>query len=348
MGNVIPYYDMKSVNSNCVDELKQVAAKVIDSGNYILSAQNFEEEFARYVGSEHCVAVSSGTSALHLSLLALGVGPGDEVITVSHTFRATVAAIQYVGATPVFVDIDPKTFTMDPNKILNKITSKTKCIIAVHLYGNAADIASIKAYNIPIIEDCSQAHGTTIHGQHVGTFGDIGTFSFYPGKGLGGLGDAGGVVTNNSEIAEKVRALRSWDSSTVGYNYRMDNIQAEFLRVKLKYFDDVLNSKIAVAEQYNKVFKYVNVNTGVRHSYHVYPILVNDRELFFKKISDKIDVKCHYSLPVHKQNSYPDAKLPVTEHVSSSQISIPIYPNVDYKKVIGLIYGHAGSLLQTD
>lgn len=347
---MIPFYSFKEIHNPVEEELIAKSAEIIRSGNYVFGTEKFEEEFADYVGTKYCVAVSSGTSALHLALLSLGIGSGDEVITVSHTFRATVSAIKYCGATPVFVDIDPKTFTLNPDQIEKKITNKTKLIMPVHIYGNFADMNSILAisnkFNIPVVEDCSQAHGTKYFGQHVGSFGNIGTFSFYPGKGLGALGDAGCITTNDKEIANYIKKARTWDDNEVGFNYRMANIQAEFLRVKLKYFDRILEQKREIANQYSKHFNYVQVNDGVEHSFHIYPILIENRDEIIKNLKSKVDLKTHYPIPVHRLLAYKDSYyLPITDHIAFNELSLPIYPGVDYNGVVEAINDYSSSLL---
>lgn len=350
MDILIPFYNFKEIHEPIQEELIQKSSEIIKSGNYVFATEKFEEEFADYVGTKYCIAVSNGTAALHLALLSLGVQPGDEVITVSHTFRATAAAIKYCSAVPVYVDIDPNTFTMDVSQIERKISNKTKCILPVHIYGNAADVKEIKKisdkYQIPLVEDCSQAHGTTIDKKHVGTFGNVGTFSFYPGKGLGALGDAGCLVTDDFEIYKLATKLRTWDDNDVGYNYRMANIQSEFLRVKLRSFNDVLKEKRVIASEYNKHFSYVKTREGVEHSYHIYPILVRDRDAFISGNKTKIDLKSHYPIPVHKLTAYRESyNLPISDHVSKSEVSLPIYPGVDWNKVIEIINDNTSSLL---
>lgn len=350
MGILIPYYKFDQLHSSIRDELVAVAARVIDSGNYVFGTQQFEEEFAEWSGAKHCVAVSNGTSALHLALLALGVQSGDEVLTVSHTFRATSAAIHYIGAIPKFIDIDPKTYCMDVAQLEQAITSRTRAIIPVHIYGNAANMPAIQEiaqrHGIPVVEDCSQAHGTRINGQHVGTFGAIGTFSFYPGKGLGALGDAGCVVTNDQGLADYIRQARQWHDNEVGYNYRMSNIQAEFLRVKLKDFNRVLEIKQSIADEYNQHFNYATHADNVTHSYHVYPIMVKDRVVFQQAVSAQMEVKSHYSVPVHRLPYYRSSyNLPVTDHVADHEVSLPIYPGVDYHQVIEILNANASCLL---
>jgi len=347
---MIPFYSFKEIHRSIEDDLIDSASKIIKSGNYVFGTEKFEEEFADYVGAKYCVAVSSGTSALHLSLLALGVKPGDEVITVSHTFRATVAAIEYCGAIPVYVDIDPDTFTMDPNKILQKINNKTKCILPVHIYGNFANILKIKKiadeHNIPVLEDCSQAHGTTYNKKHVGTFGSLGTFSFYPGKSLGALGDAGCVVTDDFDLAKKISKSRSWCDDEIGFNYRMANIQSELLRIKLRNFNEILNEKRKIAEQYNKHFNYVKTDSNVNHSYHIYPILSNNRDNVIADLKPKVDLKVHYPIPVHRLSAYQNSYyLPNTDKIAFHEISLPIYPGVDFIKVIEALDDYSSSLL---
>lgn len=342
MDTMIPYYNIKNINQQNINELSTVAEEIIQKGNFLFSTDKFEEEFADYVGSKYCIAVSSGTSALHLALLALGIQPGDEVITVSHTFRATISAILYCSAVPIFVDIDPDTFTIDCDQIENKITNKTKCILPVHMYGNMCNMYKLKEiakkYSLPIIEDSSQAHGSYYDNRHSGTIGDIGTFSFYPGKGLGALGDAGAVVTDNKEIYDYIVKTRSWNENSVGFNYRMDTMQAEFLRVKLKSFPSILESKIEIANLYNKHFSYVKTHKLVKHSYHIYPVLVNNRNELIKKLQNVIELKTHYDKPVHKFPYYKfDNKLPVTEKISNVQVSLPIYPGVPAEKIIDTI-----------
>lgn len=347
---MIKFYDMQAINNNSIDELTAKSIEIITSGNYVFGTDKFEEEFADYNGSKYCVAVNSGTSALHVALLSLGIGPGDEVITVSHTFRATVSAIRYCGATPVFVDIDPETYTMDPLQLENKINNNTKAIIPVHIYGNMCDMDAImpiaNKHNVPVIEDSSQAHGSELNGKKSGTFGKIGTFSFYPGKGLGALGDAGCIVTDDYDIAKFAMGVRTWDDHTIGYNYRMSNLQAEFLRIKLKKYDEILEQKIEIAREYDKHYSFCKTKSQVKHSYHVYPILVNNREKFVNLIKDKVETKTHYSMPVHKFLAHKTGyHLPVTEHVADSEVSLPMYPGVDYKTVIEVINDNISSFL---
>lgn len=339
---MIKFYDMEAINMDSIDALCKASDKIIRSGNYVFGTESFEEDFAEWNGNKNCIGVSSGTSALHMALMALGIGPGDEVITVSHTFRATVSAIRYCGATPVYVDVDPFTYCMDATQIELKITNKTKAILPVHIYGNVCDMIAIKEiadrHNIPIVEDCSQAHGSTLNGKKVGTFGKIGTFSFYPGKGLGALGDAGCIVTDDNDISEHLKELRSWDSTSLGYNYRLSNLQAEFLKIKLKNYSNILEEKYKIAEIYNNHFNNCYTKKGVNHSYHIYPILVEDRNNVRKETNDKVATGIHYPIPVHKFHSYKTGvHLPVTERIANTELSLPMYPGVDAIKVIDVL-----------
>lgn len=339
---MIPFYNLKNIHENINNELLAAAKKVIESGDYVFGTDKFEEEFADYTGAKYCIAVSNGTSALHLSLLSLGIGPGDDVITVGHTFRATAAAIKYCGANPVYIDIDRETYTLDVSQLEKNITDRTKCIIPVHIYGNCAPINEIlsisKKYNIPVIEDCSQAHGTTLNTKHVGTFGNLGTFSFYPGKGLGALGDSGCIITNDEYLRDYLKTARSWNDNEVGFNYRMANIQAEFLRIKLKSFNEILRTKRSIAQEYDKIFSFAKTKNNVEHSFHVYPILVKNREKLISDLKNILQLKSHYSIPVHRLDAYRSSfDLPVTDLVSKHQLSLPIYPGVEYKSVIQII-----------
>lgn len=347
---MIPFYSFEKIHESILPDLKNVSEKIITNGSYVFETNKFEEEFSDYVGSKYCIAVSNGTAAIHLALLSLGVSPGDEVITVGHTFRATVAAIYYCGAKPILIDVDSDTFTLDVNQLEKKINHNTKAIIPVHMYGNGCDMIRIKniadKFNIPIIEDCSQAHGTTINNRHVGTFGKLGTFSFYPGKGLGALGDAGCIVTDDQHLYNYITKLRSWDDNHIGFNYRMANIQAEFLRIKLKKFNEVLREKRDIAKIYNEKFNYVKVLNGIDHSYHVYPILTKDRDNIISSLKTQVELKTHYSVPIHKLMAYRQSiSLPVTEMLAAHELSLPIYPGLDPYKVLDILNDYSGSFL---
>lgn len=339
---MIPFCDLNSVNASCRKDIDQAISQTIDSNCFVSTTHKFQDHFALYTGAEFCVGTSSGTAAIHLALLALGVGPGDEVITVSHTFRGTVAPIYYCGATPVYVDIDADTFVMDWTQIESKITANTKAIIPVHLYGNVAPMKEImkiaRRHDLYVIEDCSQAHGSTLDGIHVGNFGDIGTFSFYPSKGLGAFGDAGCVITNNKSLSQEICALSSWHPEKTGYNHRLSVIQAAVLSVKLRYFDEVLWSKRQIANKYNTQFGDVCTQQGVEHSYHIYPILRENRNDLIDKLKNHVELRVHYSTPVHRLQAYRTGDcLPVTDSIAAKQISVPIYPGVDYRRVMNLL-----------
>jgi len=239
---MVPFLDLKAQFANIREPVTNAVLDVLRSSNFVLgeNVEQFERRFAAYSGVEHAVAVNSGTSALHLALLAAGIGPGDEVITVSMTFVATAAAVQYAGAKPVFVDVDPDTWTIDPNAIERAITSRTKAILPVHLHGRVADMASIlqisKRHGLIVIEDAAQAHGAEHQSRRAGSFGEMGCFSFYPGKNLGAYGEGGAVVTNDAKMAHKIRIMRDWGQEgkynhvLAGFNYRMDGIQGAVLR----------------------------------------------------------------------------------------------------------------------
>jgi dTDP-4-amino-4,6-dideoxygalactose transaminase len=275
-------------------EIDDAVNRVLESGWYILGDEvsTFEKEFAAYLGVGYCLGVGNGTEALHLALVACGIGPGDEVATVSHTAVATVAAIELAGATPVFVDIDPATFNMDPDLLKKGITSKTKAVIPVHLYGHPAPIDEIltiaKDHGLCVIEDCAQAHGAIYRDRRIGSFGDMACFSFYPTKNLGALGDGGAVVMNDSRLAEKVRLLREYGwaeryvSHTPGWNSRLDEVQAAILRVKLKHLDFDNSRRIKLAKLYGEGLFETNitlpvVQNGAVHVYHLYVIRVKER-----------------------------------------------------------------------
>ena len=337
---------MTAITNQVKDMTRLELDTIMNNNNYIYDTKDFEERFRQFTGAHYCVGVSSGTAALHLSLKALGIKSGDQVATVSHTFRATVAAIKYVGAEPVYVDIEQLTYCMDMNDLEDTLKNypDIKAVIYVHLYGNTGQIERIadmcRKRNVKLIEDCSQAHGTRRLNRHVGVFGDIGTFSFFPGKGIGAFGDAGACVTMNKEYNDYILEARSWKEDEIGYNYRMSTMNARFLYHKIDNFKKVLKEKTKVAREYDKHFRNCSVRGQVTHSYHIYPILHKDRDnlISYAKEND-VELKCHYPLPVHKLPAYKTDKysLPITDLVSSQQVSLPIYPGVDYKKVIEVI-----------
>ncbi|MCS7203593.1 MAG: DegT/DnrJ/EryC1/StrS family aminotransferase [Thermodesulfovibrio sp.] len=350
-----PFVDLKSQYLTIKEEILEALEGVLESSQYILgkNVKAFEEEVKNYLDVKEAVAVASGTDALHLALKALGIGKGDEVVTTPFTFFATIEAILYVGATPVFVDIDGETYNINPDLIEEKITSNTKAVLAVHIFGAPADMIKIKTvadkYGIYLVEDAAQAFGAMIGGRKVGSIGDVGCFSFYPSKNLGCFGDGGMVVTNNSEIAEKIRILRNHGSrggyihETVGFNSRLDEIQASILRVKLKYIDkynELRRKKAALYNQYlsGKVIT-PKEKEGSYHVYHLYSI----RSPLRDKIRDLLKVQgipsvVYYPLPMHLQKAisflgYKEGDFPVAEQVSKEILSLPIYPEIPEEEV---------------
>ncbi len=339
------------------EEIDAAISRVIDGGWYILGEEvkAFEEEFAKYIEVRHGIGVGSGTEALHLALVSCDIRKGDEVITVSHTAVATVSAIELAGAKPVFVDIEPDFYTIDPAKLEAAITQKTKAIIPVHIYGQSADMEPIfqiaKKHNLCLIEDCAQAHGATYKNKRVGSFGDMACFSFYPTKNLGALGDGGMVVTNDDTLAEKARLLREYGwarrfvSQISGWNTRLDEIQAAVLRVKLKYLDEDNAKRARIAELYRRGLDETplvlpTVMEGVVHVYHLFVIRTRDRDELLEFLRKKgIGAAIHYPVPVHQQPAYAgvNGKLPQTECVAKEILSIPIYPELTKEDIYTVI-----------
>ncbi len=338
------------------NEIDTAIAKVLDSGWYILGneVEFFEKEFAQYVGVSHGVGVGSGTEALHLALAACGICQGDEVITVSHTAVATVAAITLCGAVPVFTDIDPETYTMSLESLANAITSKTRAIIPVHLYGHPAEMDDIcklaERHGVYVIEDCAQAHGAVYKNKRVGSLGHIGCFSFYPTKNLGALGDAGIVVTDNSILAEKLRLLREYGwkkrfvSNLQGWNSRLDEIQAAVLRVKLKYLDRDNSMRIKLALEYMSNLENTNlimpfVKDNCTHVFHLFVVRSPKRDQLLDFLHKSgVGVAIHYPVALHLQPAYADHKIkcPETEKACREILSLPIYPALG-KKIIKIL-----------
>ena len=348
----VPYLDLKAQYLAHREEFDTAIQKVIDKTAFAGGpfVQKFEEEFAEYCQTKHSIGVSSGTSALWIALLALGVGQGDEVITTPNTFIATAEAISFAGATPVFVDIDEQTNNIDPSAIEAAITPKTKAIIPVHLFGQMADMAPImsiaKKHNLYVIEDASQAHGAYYNGRRAGSIGNIGCFSFYPGKNLGAFGEAGGIVTNNSELAAKMRMIRDhgqikkYHHRIVGWNGRMDGIQGAVLSVKLKYIDQWNELRRQHATQYdNLLMTFPEVLTPSVASYgipvyHIYATRVANRDEVLSAMG-KLGVRCgiHYPIPLHLQEAYADlgykkGDFPISERSSEEYLSLPMYPEL--------------------
>lgn len=342
------------------EAIDSAIGRVLESGRYILGEEvsAFEREFADYVGVGFALGVGSGTEALHLALAACGVGVGDEVITVAHTAVATVAAIELCGATPVFVDIEPGYFTLDPDQFEDAITSRTKAVIPVHLYGQPADLTAIisiaRQHGLKVIEDCAQAHGAVYRDRRVGSWGDIACFSFYPTKNLGAIGDGGAVVTNDPSLAEKVRCLREygWNSEryvsgVAGWNSRLDELQAAILRVKLQFLDKDNERRRGLAALYDELLRDSDLRLPQRradatHVFHLYVVRSGERdELLMRLRGEGIGASIHYPVPVHLQPAYAarferTGSLPNTESVVREILSLPIYPELtdaEIKKV---------------
>ncbi|PYR61413.1 MAG: erythromycin biosynthesis sensory transduction protein eryC1 [Acidobacteria bacterium] len=348
---MIPLVDLKAQYQALKPEIAAAVEQVLESGQFVLGDQvaAFEQEFARYVDAAEAVAVNTGTSALHLALLAAGVGPGDEVITVPFTFVATVAAIGYTGARAVFVDIDPATFTMDVTLIEQAITSRTKAILPVHLYGHPADMTPIldvaRRHGLIVIEDACQAHGAEYNGRRVGSIGLVGAFSFYPGKNLGACGEGGMAVTSDPGCARTMRMLRDWGQDRKyhhvlkGFNYRMEGLQGSILRVKLRHLDAWTEARRAHARGYAAQLAGAEVTTPseppwVRHVYHVYAIRTSSREALQRTLlANGVQTGIHYPIPVHLQPAYADlgyreGQFPQAERAAAEVLSLPMYPEL--------------------
>jgi dTDP-4-amino-4,6-dideoxygalactose transaminase len=353
---MIPYLDLKAQYRSIKPEIDQAVAGVLESAAFVLGPEvaKFEQQFAAYSSAKHGIAVNTGTSALHLALLAAGIGPGDEVITVSHTFVATVAAIRYTGARPVFVDIDAQSFTMDPALVEDAITPRTKAIIPVHLYGQTANmdpiVAVARRHGLVVIEDGCQAHGAEYKGRRVGSLGDMACFSFYPGKNLGAAGEGGMVVTGNDDYTKKMRMLRDWGCEQryhhvlQGFNYRMEGMQGAILGVKLRYLEGWTEARRERAKVYDRLL----ANSGVvtpkemayaRHVYHIYAVRCADRDSLAQALQAKgIHTGLHYPIPVHLQEAHRDlgykaGQFPNSEAAAREVLSLPLYPELSLESL---------------
>lgn len=348
----IPFMDLKAQLHTIYGELDSMFTDIITHNAFVAGdyVRKFEEEFAKYLGVRHVVTASSGTTALFMALLALGIGEGDEVITVPFTFVATLEAIVYTGATPVFVDIDPTTYNMDPAKLRKVITNRTRAIVPVHLYGQPADMNPIlelaEKYDLKVIEDACQAHGALYRGKRAGAIGDAAAFSFYPGKNLGSWGEAGAVSTNNDQLAEKLRKLRDHGAEkkyfhlTRGLNLRTINFQGAVLSVKLKHLDSWNDRRREIAFLYNELLEDVKEvvtpyeSTFVKHVYHLYVIRAERRDALRSFLSERgIDTGIHYPIPLHLQKAYEDlgyvrGDFPNAEEAALSVLSLPMFPEL--------------------
>ena len=353
----VPYLDLRAQYQTLRDELLSGLEEICESASFAQgpATLEFEAKFAAYCGVDHCVSLNSGTSALHLALRCLDIGPGDEVVTVSMTFIATAWAISYVGATPVFVDIDPVRRTLCPDKLEAAITSRTKAIIPVHLYGMPAEMDSImaiaKRHGLPVIEDAAQAHGATYRGKRVGQFGQIACFSFYPTKNLGAYGEGGALITNNASIAQRARSLRDHAQSQkylhdeIGFNYRMDTFQGAVLSIKLKHLDEWNTARIGCARRYTELLKDSSYKLPAHISdsecvWHCYVIETPERDRVRSALQDVgIQSVVHYPVPVHLQKAYAylgylPGHLPVTEALCEHCLALPIYPELSKEKIL--------------
>jgi dTDP-4-amino-4,6-dideoxygalactose transaminase len=346
-----PFVDLAAQREELGEALESACLDALRRGDYILgeAVARFEQEFADYCGVAHAVGVDSGTSAVELALRANGIGPGDQVITAANTFVATAFAISHCGAEPVLVDIDPATYTLDPEQVSAAVTPRTRAVVPVHLYGQPADMDAIgrvaSRHGLAVIEDACQAHGARDRGRRAGSFGDAAAFSFYPAKNLGAQGDGGIVVTNDDEIARRLRLLRNhgevhkYRSELVGYNRRIDTIQAAMLRVKLPYLDRWNAARRGHATAYEVALSDLplarpSVRTGVDHVWHLYVVRVADRD----RVRDALAVRgigtgIHYPVPIHLQPGYHSlgyarGEFPVTEAYADEILSLPMYPQL--------------------
>lgn len=344
----IPFVSFRPMEQELGGELQEAFRRVFEKSWYIggTEDQEFENEFAQYCGAKYCIGAGNGLDALLLILKALNIGDGDEVIVPSNTYIATALAVTYAGGKPVFVEPDIRTFNIDPDRIEDALTEKTKAIMPVHLYGQACDMAPImdiaQKRDLYVVEDCAQAHGATYRGQAVGTFGDAAGFSFYPGKNLGALGDAGAVVTNNQDLADKIRALGNYGSDYKyhhiykGHNSRLDELQAAFLRAKLPHLNRMNAERRRIAECYSngitnpKVIK-PSVHPDCLPVWHIYGIRCAERDRLEAFLEENgIATNKHYPIPMHLQRCYadldiPQGRLPIAEEISKTELSLPMY-----------------------
>jgi dTDP-4-amino-4,6-dideoxygalactose transaminase len=353
----VPFLDLKAHHAPLIEKFDRAIREVIESsafagGPYV---ERFEEEFAAFCGSTYAIAVGNGTDALWLTLLALGVGEGDEVITVPNTFIATAEAITYCNARPVFADVDPDTFTMNPAELEKSLTERTKAIIPVHLFGQPADMDPIlefaRANGLFVVEDAAQAHGAEYKGRKAGTMGDAGCFSFYPGKNLGAFGEAGAVVTNDPELRKQIQMLRDHGQSrkyyhtTMGWNCRMDGIQAAVLSIKLRHLDEANSLRRKHVLEYNQAFAGIDeVLTPfeakyAQHVYHVYAIRVQERDAVLRHLQEKgVGCAVHYPVPIHLQGAgrnlgYTRGAFPIAENLAEEFLSLPMFPELTEEQI---------------
>ncbi len=359
--DTVAWMDLTRQYRSLRDEMLGVLDDCMACGAFILGpyVERFEAEFARWVGARHCVGLNSGTSALHLALLACGVAPGDEVITVPATWISTTWAVSYAGARPVYVDIDPATYGMDPERIEAAITPRTRAILPVHLYGQPCDMTEIlriaDRHGVVVIEDAAQAHGATLGGRYAGTFGRAGCFSFYPGKNLGAYGESGAVVTDDDQLAARIRRLRDHAQlsrhvhNELGYNMRMEGVQGAVLGVKLPHLSGWIAARRGVAERYQAAWRGLDglklpaVRPGAAHAWHIYALCCEDRgDLARYAAEHGVQTSVHYPTPVHLQPAYEHlgyrrGDFPVSEWLFGAELTMPLYPELTDEEVCRVI-----------
>lgn len=363
----VPFVDLKAQYAQIRDEINPAIQEVIDNASFVGGPylKTFEKNFAEFCGAKYAIGVSSGTAALHLALLACGMGPGDEVITVPNTFIATTEAISMCGAKPVFVDIDIESYNIDVSKIDAAITSRTKAILPVHLYGQPADLDPIlqiaDRHGLKVIEDACQAHGAEYKGKKVGALGHVGCFSFYPGKNLGAYGDGGVVVTNDAQVADQIRLLSNHGQSEKnlhpreGFNYRLDGIQAAVLDVKLRHLEDWTAQRRRNAHRYNELLKDLAVITPTekefaKHVFHIYIIRLSHRDPLAKHLHARgVGVLFHYPIPLHLQEAYAylgyqRGAFPAAEQCAAEVLSLPMFPELSEEQIQHVVKGIKESL----
>jgi len=352
----VPFVDLKAQYLSLKDEIDAAILEVVNNTAFIAGgfAAKFEADFAAYIGVKHCIAVANGTDALEIALASLDIGAGDEVLVPANTFFATSEAVNNVGATPVFVDCEPNFFNIDTAKIEAAITPKTKAVIPVHLYGLPAEMDAVMAlagkHGLRVVEDCAQSHGADYKRRRTGTFGDVATYSFYPGKNLGAYGDAGAIVTNSPELADRCRLIANhgqpakYQHTVIGRNSRMDGIQAAVLSVKLKHLDDWLDARRTNAALYNQLLSETGVPLPLapeysRHTYHLYVVRVKDREAVAAKLNEAgIDTGLHYPTALPFLEAYADrgakpTDFPVAHEQMSEILSLPMYAELTREQI---------------
>jgi dTDP-4-amino-4,6-dideoxygalactose transaminase len=361
MNETVPWLDLTRQYRSLRDELLGVLDELLTRGNFILGpyVERFEAEFATFIGAKHCVGLNSGTSALHLALIACGIGPGDEVITTPATWISTSWAISYIGAQPVFVDLEPTTYCIDPDRIEAAVTPRTKAVLPVHLYGHAADMGAIneigERHGLAVIEDACQAHAATLFGRHLGTFGRAGCFSFYPGKNLGAYGEAGALVTDDDALAERVRRLRDHAQPTrhvhneIGFNMRMEGIQGAVLGVKLPHLPRWTEARRRLGRLYDAGLEGVEglrlpgSQRGAIPNRHIYPLCCDRRDALREHLARRgIQTAVHYPTPVHLQPAYrhlghQPGDFPVAEELSRREVTLPLFPELTDDEAVRVI-----------